>query len=197
MRYRRFGRTGLQVSAVSLGGAYLGGGDPERAQENACDIVRRALDLGCNYIDTAPLYGESETLLGGALAGETRPFYVASKVGFKPEGFDYKRDSVLRSLECSLGLLGIGKLTVAQIHEVIWPAGRGLSSRGERWRVCVRRRSGAFVILSASRAGRCRSWPSWRRRGSSIPCYVITTIPPVYNWRQSRCCRRPPIAIWG
>ncbi len=118
MRYRRFGRTGLQVSAVSLGGAYLGGGDPERAQENACDIVRRALDLGCNYIDTAPLYGESETLLGGALAGETRPFYVASKVGFKPEGFDYKRDSVLRSLECSLGLLGIGKLTVAQIHEV-------------------------------------------------------------------------------
>ena len=118
MRYRRFGRTELQVSAVSLGGAYLRGSDPERAQENAREVVRRALDLGCNYIDTAPLYGESETLLGGALAGETRPFYLATKVGFKPEGFDYKRDSVLQSLERSLGLLGLPKLTVAQIHEV-------------------------------------------------------------------------------
>ncbi len=118
MRYRRFGRTQLQVSAVSLGGAYLGGKDPERAVENARAIVRRALDLGCNYIDTAPLYGASEELLGKALAGERRPFYLATKVGFKPEGFDYRRDAVLQSLERSLALLGLTKLTVAQIHEV-------------------------------------------------------------------------------
>ena len=80
--------------------------------------MRRALDLGCNYIDTAPLYGPSEELLGKALAGERRPFYLATKVGFKPEGFDYRRDSVLQSLERSLTLLGLTKLTVAQIHEV-------------------------------------------------------------------------------
>lgn len=118
MRYRRFGRAQLQVSAVSLGGAYLGGQDPERAEENARAIVRCALDLGCNYIDTAPLYGASEALLGKALAGERRPFYLATKVGFKPEGFDYRRDSVVQSLERSLALLGRAKLTVAQIHEV-------------------------------------------------------------------------------
>lgn len=118
MHYRRFGRTQLQVSAVSLGGAYLGGQDPERAEENAQAIVRRALDLGCNYIDTAPLYGASEALLGKALAGERRPLYLATKVGFKPEGFDYRRDSVVQSLERSLALLGRAKLTVAQIHEV-------------------------------------------------------------------------------
>ena len=118
MRYRRFGRTQLQVSAVSLGGAYLGGQDPERAEENARAIVRCALDLGCNYIDTAPLYGASEALLGKALAGERRPLYLATKVGFKPEGFDYRRDSVVQSLERSLALLGRAKLTVAQIHEV-------------------------------------------------------------------------------
>ena len=76
------------------------------------------MDLGCNYIDTAPLYGPSEELLGKALAGERRPFYLATKVGFKPEGFDYRRDSVLQSLERSLALLGLTKLTVAQIHEV-------------------------------------------------------------------------------
>lgn len=118
MRYRRFGRTQLQVSAVSLGGAYLGGQDLERAEENARAIVRCALDLGCNYIDTAPLYGASEALLGKALAGERRPLYLATKVGFKPEGFDYRRDSVVQSLERSLALLGRAKLTVAQIHEV-------------------------------------------------------------------------------
>ena len=43
---------------------------------------------------------------------------MATKVGFKPEGFDYRRDSVLQSLERSLALLGLTKLTVAQIHEV-------------------------------------------------------------------------------
>ena len=119
MRYRRFGRTELQVSVVSLGGAYLGGKEePERAEENARVIVQRALDLGCNYIDTAPLYGASEELLGKALARERRPFYLATKVGFKPEDFDYRRDSVLQSLERSLALLGLTKLTVAQIHEV-------------------------------------------------------------------------------
>ena len=118
MRYRRLGRTGWEVSVVSLGGAYLGGRDPERAEENAREVVGRALELGCNYVDTAPLYGESEKLIGQALRGINKPFYLATKVGFKPEGFDYKRDSVLKSLERSLELLGVEKLAVAQIHEV-------------------------------------------------------------------------------
>ncbi len=118
MKYRRFGRTNLEVSAVSLGGAYIGGRDPERAQENAVEIVSRAWEAGCNYIDTAPLYGDSEQLLGQALARVGQPFSIATKVGFKPEGFDYKRDSVVASIERSLGLLGVEKVAVAQIHEV-------------------------------------------------------------------------------
>lgn len=118
MQYRALGKTGLQVSAVSLGGAYLMGRDTERGLDNAGAVVDRALALGVNYIDTAPLYGESEALLGRALENEKRPFYLASKVGFKPEGFDYRRDSVLRSLEQSLKRLRRDKLDVAQIHEV-------------------------------------------------------------------------------
>lgn len=121
MRYRRFGRTERQVSAVSLGGAYLGGADPDRAEENARAILRRALDMGCNYIDTAPLYGDSERLLGLALAAEERPVQVATKAGLRPEGFDYRRDTVLASLERSLERLGVERLTVAQIHEVNKP----------------------------------------------------------------------------
>ena len=118
MKYRRFGRTELNVSSVSLGGAYIGGRDTERMEQNAIELVSRAWEAGCNYIDTAPLYGDSERLLGQAFSVVNKPFFIATKVGFKPEGFDYKRDSVLTSLERSLGLLGVDKVTVAQIHEV-------------------------------------------------------------------------------
>jgi L-galactose dehydrogenase len=121
MKYRRLGRTGLEVSVVSLGGAYLMGGDPERAQENTCQVVQHASDLGINYIDTAPLYGKSEELLGPALARVEQPFHLATKVGFDPEGFDFKRDTVLWSLERSLKRLGAEKLAIAQIHEVNIP----------------------------------------------------------------------------
>ena len=107
MKFRTLGRTGLKVSEVSLGGAYIGGTDPERRRENACELVSRALDLGVNYIDTAPLYGDSEELLGEALAAVGKPVQVATKVGFDPDDFDYSAGAVLRSLERSLRRLGV------------------------------------------------------------------------------------------
>ena len=118
MKYRTMGRTGWQISEVSLGGAYLMGTDPERAQESTDEVVRRALELGINYIDTAPLYGKSEELLGGALEGIAEHFHVATKVGYDPPDFDYRGDSVLWSIERSLQRLRIPKLATAQIHEV-------------------------------------------------------------------------------
>ena len=74
MKYRIMGRAGGQVSEVSLGGAYLMGSAPDRAQENATEVVQRAFELGINYIDTAPLYGRSEELLGGALESVAQHF---------------------------------------------------------------------------------------------------------------------------
>ncbi len=118
MEYREFGNTGIRVSEVSLGGAYIGGPDPEHEQENAVEIVRRADDLGINYIDTAPLYGRSEALFGYALETAGSRMHVATKVGFDPEDFDYRRDSVLRSLERSLTRLRISRLFSAQVHQV-------------------------------------------------------------------------------
>ena len=118
MNYRTLGRTGLQISEVSLGGAYLMGNDPERFVESTCQVVQRAVELGINYIDTAPLYGKSESLLGAALAETQGKFYIATKVGYDPTDFDYRRDSVLHSLERSLQRLRLDKLTIAQIHEV-------------------------------------------------------------------------------
>ena len=118
MKYRTMGRTGWQISEVSLGGAYLMGNDPERAQESTNEVVKHALTLGINYIDTAPLYGKSEELLGGALEGVAEHFYVATKVGYDPPNFDYRADSVLWSIERSLQRMRIPKLGTAQIHEV-------------------------------------------------------------------------------
>ena len=118
MKYRRMGRTGWQISEVSLGGAYLMGSDPERAQESTDEVVKHAVKLGINYIDTAPLYGNSEELLGGALEGVAEHFYVATKVGFDPPDFDYRGDSVLWSIERSLQRMRLPKLGTAQIHEV-------------------------------------------------------------------------------
>jgi aryl-alcohol dehydrogenase-like predicted oxidoreductase len=78
MEYRRFGRTGLQVSAVGLGTggpSNLGqtSGVPEA---DAARVVRRALDLGINLIDTAAGYRESEAILGRALASVPRDSYI-------------------------------------------------------------------------------------------------------------------------
>lgn len=121
MNYRVLGRTGLQVSEVSLGGAYLMGNDPDHFVESTRRVVQRAAELGINYIDTAPLYGQSEILLGEALVGLQGKFHVATKIGYDPTDFDYRRDSVLWSLERSLQRLRLDKLTVAQIHEVNVP----------------------------------------------------------------------------
>lgn len=118
MNYRMLGRTALQISEVSLGGAYLMGRDPDHSVENTTQVVQRAAELGVNYIDTAPLYGKSEILLGAALAATKGQFYIATKVGYDPVDFDYRRDSVLGSLERSLQRLGVDKLNIAQIHEV-------------------------------------------------------------------------------
>jgi aryl-alcohol dehydrogenase-like predicted oxidoreductase len=59
-------------------------------------VVERALELGVNYFDTAPLYGKgrSEEVLGHALKEVTEDYYLATKVGYYPEPFDYTRDTI-------------------------------------------------------------------------------------------------------
>lgn len=130
MRNRPFGKTGIRVSEVSLGGAYIGGTDPDRQRDNASEIVLRAKALGINYIDTAPLYRGSEALFGYALEAAQTPMHVATKVGYDPEDFDYRRDSVLRSLERSLERLRISKLFTAQIHQVSEAGWQRIMERG-------------------------------------------------------------------
>ena len=82
-------------------------------------VVERAFEMGINYFDTAPLYGKglSEEVLGHALKGVAEPYYLATKVGYFPEPFDYTRDSVMRGFEASLKRLQRDRVDLVQIHE--------------------------------------------------------------------------------
>lgn len=117
MEKRILGRTGLEVSALGLGGAFISRwGTADRAEARAA--VRRALELGVNYIDTAPGYADSEEVLGEALDGVAQPYYLATKLGGRPEPFDPSdRDGLRRSVVESLRLLGRDRIDVLLIHE--------------------------------------------------------------------------------
>jgi len=121
VRYRRFGKTDWQVSEIGLGGSWFYG-RPEmglKPVSHGVEVVERALELGVNYFDTAPLYGKgrSEEVLGHALKGVTDDYYLATKVGYFPEPFDYSRDAVWRGFEASLQRLQRDRVDLVQIHE--------------------------------------------------------------------------------
>ena len=121
MQYRRFGRTEWQVSEIGLGGSWFYGRPEWGGQPLAhgVAVVERALELGVNYFDTAPLYGKgrSEEVLGHALKGVSEPYYLATKVGYFPEPFDYTRDVVWRGFEASLERLQRDRVDLVQLHE--------------------------------------------------------------------------------
>ena len=77
MEYRTLGRTGFEVSVLSLGsgGARALGQSIGMSQDEQTALVRRALDLGINLIDTSAIYGDSEKILGVALEGVPRDSY--------------------------------------------------------------------------------------------------------------------------
>lgn len=114
----RVGNTDLEVPRMGLGTAHIGkNGDAE-----AVSIVHKALELGINFLDTAPLY-KTEPYLGMALQGVPRDSYVlATKVGRLPNGnggftFNYSHDEVMQSIENSLNTLKIDRIDILHIHD--------------------------------------------------------------------------------
>jgi aryl-alcohol dehydrogenase-like predicted oxidoreductase len=118
MKFRRLGRTGLQVSLVGLGSggpSALGqaSGVPE---PQAHRVVRRALDLGINLIDTAAGYRDSEAILGRALHGVTRERYVlctkfhVRRLGHGPPGEEplITEEEMVASLDSSSAIMPEG-----------------------------------------------------------------------------------------
>ncbi|MGA2373770.1 MAG: aldo/keto reductase [Candidatus Korobacteraceae bacterium] len=112
---RALGRTGMQVSALALGGYHLGSA---KNQQEVSDIVARAMDAGVNFFDNAWDYhrGHSESVLGTALKGKRQQVIVMSKVCTHGRG----NDLALQQLEESLRRLQTDYLDLWQIHEVIY-----------------------------------------------------------------------------
>jgi len=117
MDTRMLGRTGIEVGVVGMGGLFVsryGGHDRDEARQ----AIHRALELGVNYVDTAPGYLDSEAVLGYALAGAPRPYFLATKLGGRPQPFDPRdKDALRRSVEESLRLLNRDYIDVLLIHE--------------------------------------------------------------------------------
>ena len=95
----QIGRTDLRVSRLGFGGVPLGGLYKDVSEDEAGATVRRALDLGINYFDTAPIYGfgKSEIRLGREFAQRSRDsIVVATKVGYTlvPEDGRSRREGV-------------------------------------------------------------------------------------------------------
>ena len=116
MKRRTLGRTGIEVSELSLGGLFVA--SFAAAQDRANQVVKCALDRGINYIDTAPAYGNSEEALGIALSGENRPVVLSTKLGGRPQPFN-PRDTkqLLLSVEASLKFLKRDTIDILFVHE--------------------------------------------------------------------------------
>ena len=146
---RTLGRSGIKVSAIGLGTARIGGlgysrsGDHEtrlapEAVEESKRAIRRALELGITFIDTADVYGagRSERILGEALAGRRRDVAIASKFG---EGFDEETGAeidvdvtpeyVVSACEASLRRLGTDVIDLYLLHLRDFPIDRAPAIR--------------------------------------------------------------------
>ena len=121
MELRPLGRTGVQVSALCLG-AMMFGEWGTKDHDESIRIIHRALDAGINFIDTADVYsaGESEEIVGKAIAGRRDDIVLATKVhmpmGDDPNRRGNSRRWIIAEAENSLRRLGTDWIDVYQVH---------------------------------------------------------------------------------
>jgi aryl-alcohol dehydrogenase-like predicted oxidoreductase len=134
MQYRTFGRLNWKVSSIGFGAWAIGGSWGPQSQDDSVKALHTALDLGCNFIDTAQVYGDgrSERVIAQALEERKRShpgerIYVATKIPPSPDGEwppspydsidDRYSESYLRTrLERSLRDLKTDCIDLVQLH---------------------------------------------------------------------------------
>ncbi|MGH9130603.1 MAG: aldo/keto reductase [Acidimicrobiales bacterium] len=129
MKYRSLGPTGMMVSPLCLGAMMFGAwGEPDH--DRSIRIIHAALDAGINFIDTADVYsqGESETIVGKALAGGRRDDVILAtkfhapmdlpmgSAGGNPNRRGNSRRWIVREVEASLRRLGTDWIDLYQVH---------------------------------------------------------------------------------
>ena len=126
MEYRKFGSTGLEVSRICLGCMSFGEGDREWTlnEEQSRPFIRRAIEAGVNFFDTANVYsnGSSEEITGRALKdfAAREDVVIATKVYSRmrpgPNGAGLSRKAIMTEIDNSLRRLGTDYVDLYQIH---------------------------------------------------------------------------------
>lgn len=122
MLYREFGKTGLQVSVLSQGGAAFGQQYGPISLQEARECVHAAVDAGINLIDTSAYYGKgrSEEILGDVLQGGLREkVYLCTKAGrLDVHEFDFSASGMIRCLDGSLKRLRTEEVDILIAHDI-------------------------------------------------------------------------------
>jgi L-galactose dehydrogenase len=122
MKYRKLGKTGLDVSVLSFGASSLGSVFRETNEAESIRTVHTAVDLGINLIDVSPYYGltKAETVLGKAIAQLDRDrFILTTKAGrYGSEEFDFSKRRILQSVDESLQRLQTDYIDILYLHDI-------------------------------------------------------------------------------
>jgi aryl-alcohol dehydrogenase-like predicted oxidoreductase len=119
MDYANLGNSGLKVSRIGLGTNNFGG---QVNEEDSFRIIRKAMDLGINLIDTANIYtrGKSESIVGKAVQGYRDEVIIATKVGMNTgKGLNetgLSRKHIMSQIRHSLESLGTGFIDIYYLH---------------------------------------------------------------------------------
>ncbi|MEZ5823563.1 MAG: aldo/keto reductase [Geminicoccaceae bacterium] len=125
MQYRKLGRTGLDISEFTFGGGWVGGILIHQDEDIRARAIERALAAGCNWIDTAALYGQgqSETHLGEIFReGSGRKAHLSTKFRLDTQSREDRASQIRRALEESLRRLRMDRVALYQLHN---PLGDG------------------------------------------------------------------------
>lgn len=120
MLYRNLSRTGIRVSAYALGGGVIGSGNKD--EDECIQMIHQAIDSGINFLDTSDIYsgGESERIIGKALAGRRSGVILATKVGNPKSGAvnhqGVSRTWIRQAVENSLRSLQTDYIDLYQLH---------------------------------------------------------------------------------
>src|SRR5438132_633002 len=127
MKYREFGNTGIKVSEIGFGAWAIGGNEHGNSygptdDKDSLEAIHRAIDLGCNFFDSADVYGfgHSEDVLGKGLKNYRDRVVIASKVGgdfYSGAGRqNFSADYIKFALDRSLERLKTDYIDIYQLH---------------------------------------------------------------------------------
>jgi aryl-alcohol dehydrogenase-like predicted oxidoreductase len=125
MEYRELGKTGMKLSAISLGASSLGGVFHSLKEETGIQAVYTAIEEGINFVDVSPYYGhyKAETVLGKALKNiERNTYYLSTKVGrYGKDGvntWDYSGRKAKESVYESMERLNVDYIDLINVHDI-------------------------------------------------------------------------------